>query len=104
MTLSVRTLGAAHATAFAPDKFAADVELVSLLNLQARFSVGHEVRIAHRPKKENGKAHRTLMEKGEKIFVAGHRGLVGSAIVRKLERDGFHNLVTRSRSELDLGK
>ena len=42
------------------------------------------------------------MEKGEKIFVAGHRGLVGSAIVRKLERDGFPNLVTRSRSELDL--
>ena len=42
------------------------------------------------------------MEKSEKIFVAGHRGLVGSALVRKLERDGFDNLVTRSHSQLDL--
>ncbi len=37
-----------------------------------------------------------------KIYVAGHRGLVGSAIVRKLEEKGFCNLVTRSRAELDL--
>lgn len=37
-----------------------------------------------------------------KIYVAGHRGLVGSAIVRALGRHGFTNLVTRSRSELDL--
>ena len=42
------------------------------------------------------------MEKSEKIFVAGHRGLVGSALVRKLEREGFDNLVTRDRSQLDL--
>lgn len=42
------------------------------------------------------------MEKSEKIFVAGHRGLVGSALVRKLEQDGFANIVTRDRSELDL--
>ncbi len=42
------------------------------------------------------------MKKSEKIFVAGHRGLVGSALVRTLERDGFDNLVTRSRSQLDL--
>lgn len=37
-----------------------------------------------------------------KIFVAGHRGLVGSAIVRRLEAGGFANLVLRSRQELDL--
>ena len=37
-----------------------------------------------------------------RIFVAGHRGLVGSAIVRRLERAGFRNLALRSRSELDL--
>jgi GDP-L-fucose synthase len=37
-----------------------------------------------------------------RIFVAGHRGLVGSAIVRKLEKAGHRNLVTRQRSELDL--
>jgi GDP-L-fucose synthase len=36
------------------------------------------------------------------IFVAGHRGLVGSAIVRQLRADGFRNLVLRSREELDL--
>ncbi|MGI9089269.1 MAG: GDP-L-fucose synthase [Chthoniobacterales bacterium] len=42
------------------------------------------------------------MEKSEKIFVAGHRGLVGSAIARRLRRDGFENLLVRSRAELDL--
>ena len=42
------------------------------------------------------------VEKSEKIFVAGHRGLVGSAIVRRLERDGFAQIVTRDRSQLDL--
>jgi GDP-L-fucose synthase len=42
------------------------------------------------------------MEKVEKIFVAGHRGLVGSAIVRRLSAEGFTNLLTRSRIEVDL--
>ena len=42
------------------------------------------------------------MEKDEKIFVAGHRGLVGSAIVRQLSAEGFANLLTRSRTEVDL--
>lgn len=42
------------------------------------------------------------MQKSEKIFIAGHRGLVGSALVRRLEQDGFTNLVTRGRTELDL--
>ena len=42
------------------------------------------------------------VEKSEKIFVAGHRGLVGSALVRKLAQEGFTNLLTRDRSELDL--
>jgi GDP-L-fucose synthase len=42
------------------------------------------------------------MEKVEKIFVAGHRGLVGNAIVRKLSAEGFTNLLTRSRTEVDL--
>ncbi len=37
-----------------------------------------------------------------KIYVAGHRGLVGSAIMRQLEARGFNNLITRTRSELDL--
>ncbi|KAJ6382178.1 hypothetical protein OIU77_030766 [Salix suchowensis] len=43
-----------------------------------------------------------LTDKSAKIFVAGHRGLVGSAIVRKLQSLGFTNLVLRSHSELDL--
>jgi len=42
------------------------------------------------------------MNKTARIFVAGHRGLVGSAIVRRLQAEGFENLVLRSRSELDL--
>ncbi len=42
------------------------------------------------------------MDKSSKIFVAGHRGLVGSAIVRRLKVDGYTNLVTRTRQELDL--
>lgn len=42
------------------------------------------------------------MEKNAKIYVAGHKGMVGSAIVRELERQGYHNLVFRSHAELDL--
>lgn len=42
------------------------------------------------------------MDKLSKIYVAGHRGMVGSAIVRKLKADGFQNLVLKSSSELDL--
>jgi GDP-L-fucose synthase len=42
------------------------------------------------------------MDKQAKIFVTGHRGMVGSAIVRRLQTAGYHNLLTRSRSELDL--
>ena len=43
-----------------------------------------------------------MMNKSDKIFVAGHRGMVGSAIVRRLKVEGFSNLLTRDRSELDL--
>ena len=42
------------------------------------------------------------MNKDSKIFVAGHRGLVGSAIVRELKKQGYTNIITRSHSELDL--
>lgn len=42
------------------------------------------------------------MDKSSKIYVAGHRGLVGSAIVRRLEEKGYTNLVLRTRDELDL--
>ena len=42
------------------------------------------------------------MEKNSKIFVAGHNGLVGSAIVRKLKSKGYDNLILRSKAELDL--
>lgn len=42
------------------------------------------------------------MKKNDVIFVAGHRGMVGSAVVRRLEKDGFTNILTRSRQELDL--
>ena len=42
------------------------------------------------------------MEKDSKIYVAGHRGMVGSAIVRALERQGYTNIITRTHAELDL--
>ncbi|WP_044289473.1 GDP-L-fucose synthase family protein [Robinsoniella sp. KNHs210] len=42
------------------------------------------------------------MEKSSKIYVAGHRGMVGSAIVRKLEKEGYTNIIGRSSKELDL--
>lgn len=42
------------------------------------------------------------MEKKDKIYVAGHRGMVGSAIVRKLQAEGFENLLVRTSAELDL--
>jgi GDP-L-fucose synthase len=42
------------------------------------------------------------MKKNSKIFVAGHRGLVGSALMRSLQRQGYDNIVTRTHAELDL--
>lgn len=42
------------------------------------------------------------MEKDAKIYVAGHRGMVGSAIVRELKRQGYNNIITRTHKELDL--
>lgn len=42
------------------------------------------------------------MEKSSKIFVAGHMGMVGAAIVRKLQKEGFENIVSRTSAELDL--
>jgi GDP-L-fucose synthase len=43
------------------------------------------------------------MDKSAKIFVAGHRGMVGTALTRALEASGFNKLINRDRSELDLG-
>ena len=42
------------------------------------------------------------MDKNSKIYVAGHKGLVGSAIVRNLKSKGYENIITRTHSELDL--
>lgn len=42
------------------------------------------------------------MEKQAKIYLAGHRGLVGSAIYRRLQKEGFSNIITRTSTELDL--
>jgi len=43
-----------------------------------------------------------VLSNGDRIFVAGHRGLVGSAIVRQLQAQGYPNIITRTRQELDL--
>ena len=42
------------------------------------------------------------MNKSDKIYIAGHRGMVGSAILRKLEQEGYENIILRTSSELDL--
>ena len=42
------------------------------------------------------------MDKSAKIYIAGHRGMVGSAIERKLRSEGYHNIIARTSSELDL--
>ena len=42
------------------------------------------------------------MERDAKIYVAGHRGLVGQALIRRLNAQGFENIVTRASAELDL--
>lgn len=42
------------------------------------------------------------MEKNSKIYVAGHRGMVGSAIIRELQRQGYNNIITQTHKELDL--
>lgn len=43
-----------------------------------------------------------ILDRTKKIYVAGHRGLVGSALVRKLQTEGFTNMITRTHQELDL--
>ena len=42
------------------------------------------------------------MKSNSRIYVAGHRGLVGSAIIRSLKQRGFENLITRTHAELEL--
>src|SRR5690625_2221926 len=42
------------------------------------------------------------IEKSDKIFIAGHRGMVGSAVVRQLKEKGYQNLITADREQLDL--
>ena len=43
-----------------------------------------------------------MMEKSAKIYVSGHKGMAGSAIVRELKRQGYSDIITRTHGELDL--
>ena len=58
--------------------------------------------INHKPYTINHQPEKVNMEKQAKIYIAGHRGMVGSAIKRRLEGDGFKTLVLRTSDELDL--
>ncbi len=49
-----------------------------------------------------GPLHKTRMDSDTHIYIAGHRGMVGSALVREFKSHGFRNLVTRTHAELDL--
>ena len=42
------------------------------------------------------------INKSSKIFLAGHKGLLGSSLLQALNREGYHNIITRSSKELDL--
>src|SRR6266508_6171082 len=42
------------------------------------------------------------MEKNSRIYIAGHRGMVGSAIIRRLEKEGYQNFILRTSDEVDL--
>src|ERR1700743_1617610 len=42
------------------------------------------------------------MTKTDKIYIAGHRGLVGSALLRLLQKEGYNNIITKTSAELDL--
>jgi GDP-L-fucose synthase len=66
---------------------------------RARFRTGHPQSANRRPRLNP--AGQSLPRRA-RIYVAGHRGLVGSALWRELERQGFHDLIGRSRQELDL--
>ena len=48
------------------------------------------------------KSKGNVMNQNAKIYIAGHRGMVGSAIVRELQRQGYTNIITRTHQELDL--
>lgn len=45
-----------------------------------------------------------ILDKQAKIYIAGHRGLVGGAVLRKLDQDGFSHLIVRNKQDLDLSK
>jgi GDP-L-fucose synthase len=47
-------------------------------------------------------SHLSILSPASRIFLAGHRGMVGSAILRRLQVENYHNIITRSRKELDL--
>lgn len=63
---------------------------------------GQLVRNCHLLNWRGGNLLIVMMEKNAKIYVAGHRGMVGSAIVRELNRQGYTNIITRTHGELDL--
>src|SRR5450759_3341233 len=56
----------------------------------------------HEQRTTNNEPRTVAIDKTSKIYIAGHRGMVGSAIVRRLQQGGYTHLITRTRQELDL--
>lgn len=73
---------------------------IRIITLSMCLYAGHVYAMQEIPTKN--KSEINTMNKDAKIYVAGHNGLVGSAIIRKLHQDGYHSIVVRNSTELDL--
>jgi GDP-L-fucose synthase len=67
--------------------------------MATQYRLAKKTKSKHQPEKSMSS---DLDPKNQKIYVAGHRGMVGSAIVRNLQAQGYNNIVTRTHAELDL--
>src|ERR1700682_4039985 len=81
----------------------ADSWTKNMLELASNAGKRRRLRVAALAQAQNfNREHSAASVLEDRIYVAGHRGMVGSAIIRKLNETGYGNIITRSHSELDL--